>query len=134
MSPSPSPPTAPSLQHSTEEPWRFRPPTALPPLHDTATYATTLTLFLLAADRVLQLLPPVRGQRWRIDGHTSDTLFLRLPCDLHRIGLRHLDQTFDLRVNPSTVRVGVFTRSAVTLALYNQFTVLLDQWLPRSDR
>lgn len=118
----------------TDEPWRFRPPTALPPLWDTATYATSLTLFLLAVERVLQQLPLVQGHRWAIDGHTSDTLFLRLPCDLDRTGLTHLDQTFDLQVGRSTVRVGVFTRSDASFALYRQFTVLLDQWLPRSDR
>ncbi|PNY79194.1 hypothetical protein [Deinococcus koreensis] len=134
MPPTPSPPTASSLQHSTEAPWRFRPPTALPSLHDTATYATSLTLFLLAADRVLQQLPPVHGHHWHIDGHTSDTLFLRLPCDPDLSGLPYLDQTFDFQVNPSTVRIGVVTRSDASFALYHQFTVLLDQWLPRSDR
>ncbi|WP_295815536.1 hypothetical protein [uncultured Deinococcus sp.] len=91
-------------------------------------------MFLLAAERVLQHLPPIRGQRWRIDGHTSDTLFLRLPCDLDRIGLASLDQTFDLCVEGSTVQIGVFTRSDACFDLYQQFTELLDQWLPRSDR
>lgn len=123
-----------TAQELTTEPWRFRPPTALPLLRDTAAYATSLMLFLLAAERVLQQFPPVGGYRWAIDGHTSDTLFLRLPCDPDLGGLPSLDQTFDLQLSSSTVRIGVFTRSDASFALYHQFTVLLDQWLPRSDR
>ncbi|GHF61168.1 hypothetical protein HNQ07_004123 [Deinococcus metalli] len=110
----------------------FLPPIVRPLLRDNTTYAASLPLFLLVAHHALHLLTPVHGHRWYIDGHTSDRLFLRLPCDQELVGIPYLEQDFSLQITPTTVQVGVSTYSHATLGLHRQFTLMLDQWLPRS--
>lgn len=109
------------------------PPLPLPFFKESVTYSAMLPVFLLAAEHVLKQLPPVHGYRWRIDGYTSDRLFLRLPCDLALTGIPHVDEEFELTCSTGVVSMAIFTRSRATLDLYRQVTLLLDQLLARGD-
>lgn len=97
-----------------------------------ARYACSVSMLLSAAELAAPRLSPLFGSQWRLDGHTSTTLFLWrsvppggwLPsyCQI---------EGFDLLQGPDFAGVALFTRHPTSQELFEAFTAQLDMFLVR---
>lgn len=77
--------------------------------------------FLRHAALAADTLPDATyGTRWALDGHTSEELFLRLPCG-HVVDWPHLDVSFGVQFDARATRVRVHSERPADLALFLRF-------------
>ncbi|GGO29787.1 hypothetical protein HNQ08_002788 [Deinococcus humi] len=103
----------------------------LPPRLCQASYHATRTEFLCAAQRAAHNLRHGTGRHWFLDGHTSDTLHLRLSCEGLNLGTDCLQQDIDFQVGSGTVTIRLLSRLPSVLDIFNQFAQQLSLDLPR---
>lgn len=102
----------------------------LPVQSRAATYVVTLAGLLHAVEGMAGKLPVAWGAPWQLDGHKSDTLYLRSPSPDPR-AIPDLRAEFGLEVGAQIVTVTVLTRSPDLLGLHDALTGLLDPLLVR---
>lgn len=96
-----------------------------------ATYNTTRTEFLRAAQRAVHTIKHGTGRHWSLDGHTSDTLHLRLSCEGLDLGIDCLKQDIDFQVGSGTVTVRLMSRLPSVHDIFDQLAQQLSLDLPR---
>lgn len=89
------------------------------------TIAVSKPVFLeLAARAAATLHDPVTGERWALDGHQSDRVYLRLPQP-PIVGLPYLETVFDVAFFEDGTVLSVTDASPAVLGLFLHFVASL---------
>ncbi|MHA0036777.1 hypothetical protein [Deinococcus sp. PESE-13] len=106
--------------------------TILPPIGLTSKqvkFKATLAEVLEAIGAAAPNMSAVGGI-WKLDGHNSNSLFLRMVCDPDVPGLPpHIDTDFDIEVTEESVTISVCSRAPGKLALFDQLVAALTPLL-----
>lgn len=97
-----------------------------------ATYQAHVDGFIRVVQHAANdMVHPRTGGRWRLDGYTSDRLFLRLYLDGGPLIPEYLELEVNFSMTSKTVTIRILSRLPSVHELFEQFTEQLDQYLLR---